>query len=58
MCIRDRLWTWSGVASNGEEFAIPGVELSRFNDEGLYTEVVMFYPFENEEVHRRYYEGN
>lgn len=52
------LWTWSGVASNGEEFAIPGVELSRFNDEGLYTEVVMFYPFENEEVHRRYNEGN
>ncbi len=52
------LWTWSGIASNGEPFAIPGVEVSRFNDEGLYTEVVMFYPFENAEVHRRIREGN
>ena len=52
------LWTWSGIADNGEEFAIPGVEISRFNEEGLYTEVVMFYPFENEEVRRRVREGN
>ena len=52
------LWTWSGTASNGKPFAIPGVEISRFNDEGLYTEVVMFYPFDNEEVHRRINEGN
>ncbi len=52
------LWTWSGMAGNGEPFAIPGVEISRFNDEGLYTEVVMFYPFEDAEVHRRIREGN
>lgn len=52
------LWTWFGLADNGEEFAIPGIEVSRFNDEGLLTEVVMFYPFENEEVHRRVREGN
>ena len=52
------LWTWHGIADNGEPFAIPGVEVSRFNDDGLYTEVVMFYPFEDEEVHRRVREGN
>ena len=52
------LWTWYGVAGNGEEFAIPGVEVSRFNEEGLFTEVVMFYPFEDAEVHRRVREGN
>lgn len=52
------LWTWYGTATNGENFAIPGVEVSRFNDEGLWEELVMFYPFEDEEVHRRVAEGN
>ena len=52
------LWTWYGIADNGETFAIPGVEISRFNDEGLWEELVMFYPFEDDEVHRRVGEGN
>ena len=52
------LWTWNGIADNGESFSIPGVEISRFNEEGLYEELVMFYPFEDEEVRRRVREGN
>lgn len=52
------LWTWYGVAPNGEPFAIPGVEVSRFSGEGLFEEVIMFYPFEDDEVHRRVSEGN
>jgi hypothetical protein len=52
------LWTWSGFAKNGRPFSIEGLELSRFNDEGLYTELVMLYPYEDDEVHRRFREGN
>jgi hypothetical protein len=52
------LWTWSGTAVNGEPFDIQGVELSRYNEDGLYTELVMFYPYENQELHRRFNEGN
>lgn len=52
------LWTWSGTAINGEPFEIAGVELSRFDEDGLYTELVMFYPYEDAEVHRRFNEGD
>ena len=52
------LWTWSGTARNGEPFELQGLELSRFNDDGLYTEVVMLYPYEDAEVHRRINDGN
>ena len=52
------LWTWTGTAQNGKSFSIEGLELSRFNENGLYTEVVMLYPYENNEVHRRFREGN
>ncbi len=52
------LWTWSGSAQNGEQFDLQGLEISRFDDEGLYTEVIMQYPYENAEVHRRIAEGN
>ena len=52
------LWTWSGTAANGEPFDLQGLELSRFNDDGLYTEVVMLYPYDDEEVRRRFREGN
>ena len=52
------LWSWIGTAQNGEPFTLEGLELSRFNDEGLYTEVVMLYPYEDAEVHRRFREGN
>ncbi|MEA3511288.1 MAG: hypothetical protein U9R51_07630, partial [Actinomycetota bacterium] len=52
------LWTWSGTARNGEPFDLQGLEISRFDDEGLYTEVIMQYPYEDAEVHRRIAEGN
>mgnify|MGYP001816693010 CR=1 FL=1 len=52
------LWSWIGTAGNGEPFSLEGLELSRFNDEGLYTEVIMLYPYEDTEVHRRTREGN
>ena len=52
------LWTWSGSAQNGEPFDLQGLEISRFDDEGLYTEVIMQYPYENSGVHRRVAEGN
>lgn len=52
------LWTWYGIADNGESFTIPGVEISRFTDEGLWEELIMFYPFEDKEVHRRISEGD
>lgn len=52
------LWTWSGSAQNGEPFDLQSLEISRFDDEGLYTEVIMQYPYENAEVHRRIAEGN
>ena len=52
------LWTWSGSAQNGEPFDLQGLEISRFDDEGLYTEVIMQYPYEDAEVHRRIAEGN
>jgi hypothetical protein len=52
------LWSWIGTAQNGEPFSLEGLELSRFNDEGLYTEVIMLYPYEDTEVHRRVSEGN
>ena len=52
------LWSWIGTAGNGKPFSLEGLELSRFNDEGLYTEVIMLYPYEDSEVHRRFREGN
>lgn len=52
------LWSWIGTAQNGEPFTLEGLELSRFNDEGLYTEVIMLYPYEDSEVHRRFREGS
>jgi len=52
------LWTWSGNAQNGEPFDLQGLEISRFDDRGLYSEVIMLYPYENAEVHRRFAEGN
>ena len=52
------LWSWIGTTQNGEPFSLEGIELSRFNNEGLYTEVIMLYPYEDTEVHRRFNEGN
>jgi hypothetical protein len=52
------LWTWSGIARNGEPFDLQGAETSRFNEDGLVTESVMFYAYPDEEVTRRFNEGN
>lgn len=52
------LWTWSGTARNGEPFDLQGAEMSRFNEDGLVTESVMFYAYPDEEVTRRFNEGN
>ena len=52
------LWTWSGTARNGEPFDLQGLELSRFNDDGLLTEVIMLYPYDDSEVWQRFLEGN
>ena len=52
------LWTWSGTAYNGKPFDLPGVEVSRYDENGLVSETVMFYPYEDEEVQRRFREGN
>ena len=51
------LWSWIGTAQNGEPFTLEGLELSRFSDDGLYSEVVMLYPYEDDEVRRRFREG-
>lgn len=52
------LWTWSGTALNGEPFDLEGVNIDHYNEKGLLSEVVVFYPYEDEEVRRRYNEGN
>lgn len=52
------LWTWSGTASNGKPFDLQGVEVSRYDENGLVSEIVMFYPYEDEEVQRRFTQGN
>ena len=52
------LYTRLGTAVNGEPFEIQGLELGRFDDDGLYTEVVMLWPYENADVRRRFNEGN
>jgi hypothetical protein len=51
------LWTWSGTAQSGEPFDLQGIEVSRFDEDGRYTEVIMQYPYDDAEVHRRYAEG-
>jgi len=46
------LFTWEGTGLTGELFWLPGIELSEFNEEGLYTETIVYYPYANAEVHR------
>jgi len=52
------VWTWAGTAATGKPFEIWGVEVSCFNDDRPYEELIMFYPHEDEEVRRRLAEGN
>jgi hypothetical protein len=46
------LFTWEGTGLTGEPFWLPGIELSEFNEEGLYTETIVYYPYANAEVHK------
>lgn len=46
------LFTWEGTGLTGEPFWLPGIELSKFNEEGLYTETIVYYPYFSSEVHR------
>lgn len=52
------LWTWYGTARNGEPFELQGAEVSHYDDAGLISDVEMFYPYSDEEVRRRFNEGN
>ena len=52
------MWTWSGTARNGEPFDLQGIELSTYDENGLYTSVMVHYPFEDAEVMRMFNEGN
>jgi len=51
------LWTWSGTAGNGEPFDLEGIELSSYDENGLYSSVMVHYPNEDEEVLRIFDEG-
>jgi hypothetical protein len=51
------MWTWSGTAQNGEPFDLQGIEISAFDEEGLYTGVTVYYPYDDAEVLRRFAEG-
>jgi hypothetical protein len=51
------LWTWSGTARNGESFELSGIELTTYDDQGLVTSVIVYYPLEGSEVRRILAEG-
>ncbi len=44
------LFMWQGTDLTGEPFWLPGIELSEFNEEGLYTESIVYYPYPRSEV--------
>lgn len=44
------LFTWEGTGGRGEPFALDGIELSKFNEDGLYTETIVYYPHTDKEV--------
>ena len=44
------LFMWQGTDLTGEPFWLPGIELSEFNEEGLYTESIVYYPYTRSEV--------
>lgn len=51
------LWTWSGTARNGEPFDLQGIELSTYDENGLYSSIMVHYPYEDAEVMRIFAEG-
>jgi hypothetical protein len=46
------LFTWEGTGGRGEPFELVGIELSKFNEGGLYTEPIVYYPHTGKEVWR------
>jgi hypothetical protein len=52
------LWTWSGDALNGAPFTLPGVDVSRYDDNGRTISVVVYWPYEEAEVECVIYQGN
>ncbi len=51
------LWTWSGVAANGQRFALPGVDVSTHDENGRTTTAVVYWPCEDEQVECAIYLG-
>jgi len=52
------LWTWSGTARNGEPFDLEGIELSTYDENGLYSSLMVHYPYVGTEVMRTFMRGN
>ncbi len=52
------LWTWTGRARNGESLTLPGIDVSTYDENGLITSVVVYWPYENSEVACVFYKGN
>jgi hypothetical protein len=52
------MFSWYGTAQNGEPFVLNGIELSTFNDDGLYNTITVYYPYNDDEVRRLFSEGN
>ncbi len=44
------LWTWSGVADNGEPFELIGVDIDDYDEQGLLTHSLVDYPYPAETV--------
>jgi hypothetical protein len=42
---------------NGEPFELSGIKLSTYDDNGLVTSVMVYYPMEDSEVFRIFNEG-
>lgn len=52
------LWTWAGSARNGESFDLPGIDVSTYDENGLITSVVVYWPYEDSEVACVFDKGN
>jgi hypothetical protein len=52
------LWTWSGVASNGEPFSLPGIDISTYDEAGRTISAVVHWPYERAVVECVVSEGN
>ena len=44
------LWTWSGTARNGEPFELIGINMDRYDDNGLVSYILTDWPYPSETV--------